>query len=76
MFIEKKMEMIPKLTRSDLEIARKEFRRVPLIVGLVFAAVLGIVFFIYLLHVLPAPVVFIIVVLLPAILFFRWVMKL
>ncbi len=74
MFIEKKMEMMPKFTKSDLGVVKKEFNRVPLILGLVFAVVLGIIFFIYLLHVLPAPVVFIIVVLLPAVLFLRWIM--
>ena len=75
-FIEKKMEMMPKFTKSDLDVVKTEFKKLPLIFGLVLAAILGIVFTVYLLHVLPAPVVFIIMVLIPAVLFFRWILKL
>jgi len=75
-FMEKKMEMVPKLTRSDLNVVKAEFKKLPLVFGLVLAAILGIVFIIYLLHVLPAPVVLTIVVFLPVVLFFRWILKL
>ncbi|MFH2069559.1 MAG: tetratricopeptide repeat protein [Candidatus Omnitrophota bacterium] len=75
-FIEKKMEMVPKLSRSDLGVVKTEFKKIPLVFGLVLAAILGIIFIIYLLCVLPAPVVFVVVVIVPVILFFRWIMKL
>jgi hypothetical protein len=65
------MEMMPKLTRSDLDVVKAELKKLPLVFGLVLAAILSIVFIVYLLHVLPAPVVFIIVAILPVFLFFR-----
>ncbi|MFA5393551.1 MAG: tetratricopeptide repeat protein [Candidatus Ratteibacteria bacterium] len=76
MFVERKMETIPKLTKSDLDIVKGELKRFPLIFGLVLAVILSIVFAVYLLHVLPAPVVFLIVAIVPVILFFRWILKL
>ena len=72
MFIERKMEMTPKLTKSDREIVKTEFKKFPLI----FALVIGALLFIYLLSFLPTPIQIILVVLLPVILFFHWVMKL
>ena len=76
MFIEKKMEMMPNLTKSDIGIVKAEFKKLLLVFGLVLAAILSIVFIIYLLHVLPASVVLIIVVFIPVVLFFRWILKL
>lgn len=74
-FIEKKTEMVPRLTKSDLDIVKTEFKKLPLIFGLVLAAALGVILIIYLLHVLPAPVVLIIVFIAPVVLFFRWLLK-
>ena len=76
MFVEKKMELMPKLTRADLSIVKTEFKRFPIIFGVVLAVILGIILFVYLLNILPAAIVFVIVVLVPIVLFFRWVMKL
>ncbi|MCX5641868.1 MAG: tetratricopeptide repeat protein [Candidatus Omnitrophica bacterium] len=70
-FIEKKMEMMPKLTKSDLGIVKAEFKKFPLVFGLA----IGALFFIYLLSLLPTSVQIILVILVPVVLFFRWVMK-
>ena len=70
-FIEKKMEIMPKLTKSDFDVVKTEFKKFPLILSLV----VGALFFIYLLSLLPTPVQIILVVLLPVVIFFRWVMK-
>ena len=71
MFIEKKMEMMPKLTKSDLDIVKTEFKKFPLI----FCLVVGVLFLIYLVSLLPTPLQIISVILLPVVLFFRWIMK-
>ena len=70
-FIEKKMDIMPKLTKSDLDVIKAEFKKFPLILGLVISAF----FFIYLLSLLPTPAQIILVILLPVVLFFRWIMK-
>lgn len=75
LFLESKTEIIPKLTRSDLDIAKKEFRKLPLVLGLVVAGVLGTIIFVYLLHVLPTSAVLIVLVLLPILLLIWWLLK-
>ncbi len=74
-FIEKRMKLGPELTKEDLHIIKSEVKNIPLIFLLVSGGVLSLIFFIYLLTLLPDPAVFVLVVLLPILLTIFWIVR-
>lgn len=62
----------PRLTGGDLRTALRELKWLPLLFAVFLSALIALVFFFYLMRFLPAWLTFVILVLMPLVLFARW----
>ena len=80
-FVEKKMDMVPHFAKTDLNIVREELRKAPRIFLIVFASgFVGLWIVLYLTRIslqtdIKGDIAFCLLILVPTVLFFRWLLK-